>query len=267
MLKQGLAVIPGRVRRALDDVVAILGRKRDIGDVGEAQRGQDRLIVALDRLETLLGEIDEIHLVDGDHHRLDADQRGDEGVAPRLGQDALARIDQDHRELGLGSSRRHIARILLVARRIGDDEGAIAGREIAIGDIDGDALFALGRKPVDEKSEIQIAPRRAELLRILFERLHLVVEDRIGLVEKAPDQGRLAVVDRAAGDEAQKRGGRCDHRLDPRLRIDEAWAHGRIVRSRPGKGFVFQRGGRRSRGLVRFVKKAVRTQSVGRHQK
>jgi hypothetical protein len=32
----------------------------------------------------------------------------------------------------------------------------------------------------------------------------LVLEDHLGLVEQASDQGRLAVVDRAAGEEAQQ---------------------------------------------------------------
>ena len=43
----------------------------------------------------------------------------------------------------IGGAGRHVAGVLLVARRVGDDEGALLGREIAVGDVDG-ALLALG---------------------------------------------------------------------------------------------------------------------------
>ncbi len=51
-----------------------------------------------------------------------------------------------------------------MARRVGDDEGALVGREIAIGDIDGDALFALGGEAVDQQGEIERAALGAEFL-------------------------------------------------------------------------------------------------------
>ena len=43
------------------------------------------------------------------------------------------------------------------------------------------------------------------LLRIALERGELVLEDQLGVVEQPADQRRLAVVDRAAGQEAQQR--------------------------------------------------------------
>jgi hypothetical protein len=39
---------------------------------------------------------------------------------------------------------------------------------------------------------------------VAFERRELIVEDLLGLVQQAPDQRRLAVVDAAAGDEPQQ---------------------------------------------------------------
>ena len=126
-------------------------------------------------------------------------------MAPRLRQQALARIDQDDGEIGGGGAGRHVAGVLLVAGRIGDDEAARLRREIAIGDVDGDALLALGREPVDQQSEIGRFALRTEFPGVVVERAELVVEDRAGLVEHAADQGRLAVIDGAAGDEAQQR--------------------------------------------------------------
>jgi len=40
---------------------------------------------------------------------------------------------------------------LLVAGRVGDDVLAAAGREVAVGDVDGDALLALGLQAVGEQ--------------------------------------------------------------------------------------------------------------------
>ena len=80
-------------------------------------------------------------------------------VAAGLRQQALARVDQHDREFGVGGAGRHVAGILLVAGRVGDDEGAPRGREIAIGDVDGDALLALGLEPVDQQREVDLRSR------------------------------------------------------------------------------------------------------------
>ena len=65
-------------------------------------------------------------------------------MAARLGQHALARVDQDDGEVGGRGAGDHVARVLLVARRVGDDELALVGGEEAVGDVDRDALLALG---------------------------------------------------------------------------------------------------------------------------
>ena len=98
-------------------------------------------------------------------------------MPPRLGQHALARIDQQHREVGGRGAGDHVARILLVARRVGDDELALLAREEAVGDVDRDALLALGREPVDEQGEIDLLALRAVALAVGFERGELVVEN------------------------------------------------------------------------------------------
>ena len=69
-------------------------------------------------------EVDQIDLVHRQHDVADAEQAGDDGVAAGLRQQALARIDQQHGEIGVGGAGRHVAGVLLVAGRVGDDEGA-----------------------------------------------------------------------------------------------------------------------------------------------
>ena len=85
-------------------------------------------------------------------------------MTARLGEHALPRIDQDDGEIGGRGAGRHVAGILLMARRVGDDEFALVGGEGAIGDIDGDALFALSRQAVNQKCEIERAALGADPL-------------------------------------------------------------------------------------------------------
>ncbi|EEF93586.1 hypothetical protein CATMIT_01782, partial [Catenibacterium mitsuokai DSM 15897] len=151
-----------------------------------------------------LVEADQIHLVDRQHHVADAQQGHDVAVAAGLGQQALARIDQHHRQIGGGRAGGHVAGVLLVAGAVGDDELAPLGAEVAVGHVDGDALLALGGEAVDQQREVDLAVARAMTAAVGVERRQLVFEQALGVVQQAPDQGALAVVDAAAGDEAQQ---------------------------------------------------------------
>ena len=180
-------------------------RDRDRDDVGRGRsaartRGSPSTIAS----KRLLRVADEVHLVDREHDVADAEQRHEVAVPARLRQHALARVDQDDGEVGGRGAGHHVARVLLVARRVGDDELALVGREEAIGDVDRDALLALGGEAVDQQREVELAALRADLLRVGLERGQLVLEDHLRVVEQPADQRALAVVDAAAGDEAQQ---------------------------------------------------------------
>jgi hypothetical protein len=113
-------------------------------------------------------------------------------MPPRLGEHALGGVDEHQGQLRRRGAGHQIPRILLVPGSVGDDELALPGGEEAVGDVDGDALLALRLEPVDEAGQIVAAQGE------------LVVEGRAGLEEQPPEQGRLAVVDRAAGDQAEQ---------------------------------------------------------------
>ena len=134
----------------------------------------------------------------------DAEQLRQIGMPPRLGQHALAGIDQQHGQLRGRCAGDHVAGILLVARRVGDDELALLAGEIAIGDIDRDPLLAFGRKAVDQQCEVDRFALRAVAIAVGLECGELVVENLPRLIEQPADQGRLAIIDAAAGDEAQQ---------------------------------------------------------------
>jgi hypothetical protein len=148
---------------------------------------------------------DEVHLVDRDDHVPDAEQRDDVGVTARLHLHAARGVDQDDGEVRGRGAGRHVARVLLVAGAVGDDVLALLGVEVAIGDVDRDALLPLGLQPVDEERQIDhAAAGRAPLAAVVGDRRKLVLEDLLGVVQHAADQRAHAVVDAAAGDEAQE---------------------------------------------------------------
>ncbi len=125
---------------------------------------------------------------------------GERGVPARLRDDAVPRVDEQDREVRRRSGRHHVARVLLVPWRVGDDELAQRGGEIAVGDVDRDALLALGDEAVGQERKVEREPAS---LRCPLDRCELVGEDRLRVVEEAPDQRALAVVDAARGQEPQ----------------------------------------------------------------
>lgn len=153
-----------------------------------------------DLLEALFRVADEIHLVDGKDEVADAHERADAGMAARLRQDALRRVDEDDGEVGERCAAGHVARVLLMARRIRADEAAVVRREVAVGDIDRDALLALREQSVQEQRVVDGTAAAADF-RIEQQRFFLVGVDELGIVQEMADERGLAVVDAAAGDE------------------------------------------------------------------
>jgi hypothetical protein len=90
-----------------------------------------------------------------------------------------------------------------VPGRVGQDERPPRRREVAVGDVDRDALLALGAQAVGEQREVDravaVAPPRG-----LLDLLELVGQDRLGVVEQAADERRLAVVDGAGRGQAEE---------------------------------------------------------------
>ncbi len=99
----------------------------------------------------------------------------------------------------------HVAGVLLVAGRVGEDEAPARSLEIAVGEVDGDALLALGGEPVDQQRVVDLAARRAVFAAVALEGGHHVVGDVAALEQQPADQGRLAVIHAAAGEDAKDR--------------------------------------------------------------
>ena len=120
---------------------------------------------------------------------------------PRLLEQAVAGVDQHDRQLGGRRAGHHVARVLDVARRVGDDEFPLGRGEVAVGDVDRDALFTFGAQAVRHQRQIGVVV--SAFLGGALDRGELIFHDGLGVEQQAADEGRLAVVDGAGGRDAQ----------------------------------------------------------------
>jgi len=144
---------------------------------------------------------DQIHLVHGDGEIRNPEQGSDVGVTPRLGQDAIARVDQNNGQVRGGGAGGHIARVLLVTRRVRDDEFPSWSAEVAIGNVDGDALFTLGAQTVGQQGEVHRSAGAIDAA--LFHRRELIFVNAFCVVQQPADQGGLAVIHASRRGKAQ----------------------------------------------------------------
>jgi hypothetical protein len=86
-------------------------------------------------------------------------------VATGLLEHSLAGVDEQHEHVGRRGPGDGVARVLHVAGTVGEDERALGGREVAVGDVDGDALLALGAQAVGEQREVGRVEPRSRLTR------------------------------------------------------------------------------------------------------
>ena len=202
--EQRRPVVPGGALGAIHDVVPDQRRDRDRDDgvVGEAERTGEPGEVLRDRGEDRLVVVDEVDLVDGQHEPRDAQQREHGGVPAGLLHHAVAGVDEQHGQLRGGRAGDGVARVLHVARGVGQHELTRRGAEVAVCDVDRDALLALGAQPVDQQRQVRCGQPLVD--RGALHGLDLVGEHRLGVVQQPSDQRGLAVVDAARGGEAEQ---------------------------------------------------------------
>src|SRR6266702_3723847 len=201
VVQQGWSVVPEHVGRTFDDVVPVQGGDRDERQVANFQFGREGRELLGDALEDLRVVVDQVHLVHGQHEVRYPEQGRQERVPPALLGQPIARVNENHREIGSGGPGHHVPGVLNVARCVGDDELAPRGGEVPVGDVDRDPLLPLGPQAVGEQGKVGVL-----LTAVAAGALHgreLVLEDRLGVVEEPPDEGALAVVHRAGRRESQ----------------------------------------------------------------
>lgn len=91
-----------------------------------------------------------------------------------------------------------------MARGVGGDEAAGSGGKKPVGHVDRNTLFALRLKSVGKQRQVGLVAGGAVTPTVARERREMIVRHELGIEQKAADQRALAVVDAAAGDEAQQ---------------------------------------------------------------
>ncbi len=143
--------------------------------------------ITLQAGEDLGRVVDQVHLVDGGDDVPGSQQRGDVGVTAGLGEDAFAGVHKNNGDIRGGSAGGHVAGVLLVARRVGNDELAVSGGEVAVGYVDGDSLLPLGAQAVGELGKID---RSSNIRSGRFGHgADVVFVDVLRVVKQAADQG------------------------------------------------------------------------------
>jgi len=133
-------------------------------------------------------------------------------VPAGLLQDTLAGVDEDDDGVCGGRAGHRVLGVLHVPGAVGQDEAAAVRGEVAVGDVDGDALLALGTQAVGQEGQVDrlytgcAGPPKSAVRGGAGNGVELVGQDRLGVVQEAAHQGGLAVVDRSGGGEAEQRG-------------------------------------------------------------
>ena len=184
----------------MHDVVAVLGRDRDDGQVGAAEPRGHLPQLRFHLGEPTLVEVDQVDLVDGGDEVLDAQQLCDPGMSAGLPQHPGAGVDEQDRDVRIGRAGEHVAGVALVAGGVGEDVAAVLGREEPVGNVDGDALFTLGAQTVGQRGQVGDAF-------FVGDGFQVIQRQAVGVVHQPPDQRALAVVDRSRRGDPQQLAG------------------------------------------------------------
>ena len=203
-IQQGDALVPRRALRLLHHIVAIQCRKRNAVHIGNAQRSNKLPVLAHNLVEALFRKVHQVHLVDGKHDVLDAQQRHQEGVAACLRDDTRPRIHQDDGKVGGRATGNHVARVLLVPRSVGNDKLTVVGREVAVSHINGDTLLALCLQAIQQQRIVYVVARIAHPLAVALQCVQLVFIQFLAVEQQTAYQRGFTVVHRTGGQQSQQ---------------------------------------------------------------
>ncbi len=187
ILQQRRPRIPRHIRAGLHHVVP--GERADRNHLHALQpkmRGKRKELLA-DRVVLRLVVANQVHLVHRSHYMRNAQQRCNKRMPPRLREHALRAVDQHNRHISRRRARCHIARVLLMSRRIRDDELALGRRKIPVRHINRDALLAFSAKAIRQQRKINRPSSAVDAA--LLNGSELVLIHRFGVMQQPPDQG------------------------------------------------------------------------------
>jgi len=195
-------LVPRAVGRDVDHVVAV-----EPGD-GDERNGLGVVADLLDEVgsllddfvETFLGPLGGVHLVDGDDELLDTQSVGEQSVLTSLtilgdtGFEFTSTGSNDENgAVSLGSTSDHVLDEVTMTRSVNDGDEVLGGLELPEGDIDGDTTLTFGLQLVQNPGILEGA--LAQFSSFLLELLDGTLVDTSALVDQVTGGGGLAGVD------------------------------------------------------------------------
>ena len=125
-------------------------------------------------------------------------------MTARLHQHASACVNKQHSGVGGACASDHVARVLLVARRVGHNKLALVSAEESVGHINSYALLTLRGQAIHQKREVNLLALGSVLVRFFFQRCNLIFKQQVAFPQQAANQRALAVIHAATSDKAQQ---------------------------------------------------------------
>ena len=156
VVKECAPFVPGHVLTAGDYIVAVKGGHGNESDILNIEFCSEVRVFLNHSIVSFLAVIYQVHLVDTHEDVRDLQEGGNEGVTLGLFDHAFACIHEDEGKVGGRSTGNHVAGVLHVSWRICNDEFTLGCSEVAVGNINGDALLAFVFKAVCEEAEVDV---------------------------------------------------------------------------------------------------------------
>jgi hypothetical protein len=202
------ALVPGAVGGGSQHVVAVETGDGDEGNgLGVVADLLDEVGGLLDNLvETSLGPLGGVHLVDGDDQLLDTKGVSEQSVLTSLailGDTSLELTstgsDNENSAVGLGSTSNHVLDEITVTGSINDSDMVLGSLELPESDINGDTTLTLGLELVKNPGILERT--LAKFGGFLLKLLNGTLVDTTALVDQVTSGGGLAGIDVADNDD------------------------------------------------------------------
>jgi len=204
----GPSLEPGHVDGLLQHVVSVPSRDGDEGNgLGVVTDLLDESGNLLDDLlETVLGPLGGVHLVDGDDQLLDTEGESEKSVLTGLtilGDTSLELTsttgNNENGAIGLGGTSDHVLDEITMSGGINDGDVVLGGLELPESDINGDTTLTLGLELVKNPGVLE--GTLSELSGLLLELLNGTLIDTTALVDQMTSGGGLAGIDVSDNDD------------------------------------------------------------------
>lgn len=198
----GPSLVPGAVGGGLNHVVTVPSGNGDEGDsLGVVTNLLDEVGGLLDNLvESVLGPLDGVHLVDSNNELLNTEGESEQGVLSGLtvlGDTSLELTNTTSNDedgaISLRGTGNHVLDEISVTGGINNSDVELRGLELPEGDINGDTSLSLSLKLVKNPGVLERT--LSKLISLLLELLDGSLIDTTALVDKMTGSGRLTGID------------------------------------------------------------------------